>query len=252
MDADVTVSVVALAALGTAALLLRRRSRPSDRLLSQLANGVARMRAAAERETKYQPVAADAIAKTPGAPYYDAAASEIQKNGCRLLGDLAEVSPDGTLTQPARWFVDGTATICGWYGIVGSAETPAVRQVMFLMSEAPGGEYFTTSRGGGGSGTASSPKHHLTECQWADGLERQLAVHRAQIPTAQPASLTHVATLDDATALSARSRKAKMAWRAQQPADSLLDQDLRRILQDRYPAVGAALLSYMRQRPGGS
>ena len=252
MDADVTVSVVALAALGTAALLLRRRSRPSARLLSQLAKGVARMRAAAERETKYQPVAADAIAKTPGAPYYDAAASEIQKNGCRLLGDLAEVYPDGTLTQPVRWFVDGTGTICGWYGIVGSAETPAVRQVMFLMSEAPGGEYYTTSRGGGGSGTASSPKHHLTECQWADGLERQLAVHRAQIPAAQAASLTHVGTLDDATALSARSRKAKTTWRAQQPADSLLDQDLRQILQDRYPAVGAALLSYMRQRPGGS
>lgn len=252
MDMDVTVSVVVLAALGGTALMMRRRGRPSERLLAQLANGVTRMRAAAERETKYHPVAAGAIAQMPGAPYYDAAAGEIQNAGCRMLGDLAEEFPDGTLTQPARWFVDGTGTVCGWYAIVGPAQTPAVRQVMFLMSEAAAGEYYTTSRGGGGSSTASSPKHHLAECHWADGLERQLAAHRAQIPANQAASLTHIGTIDDATAMNARSRKARMAWRARQPADALLDQDLRQILQDRYPAIGAALLAYMKRPPAGS
>jgi hypothetical protein len=247
MDMDVTFSVLVLAGLGGMVYMMRQRGL-NQRALGRLADSVDRMRALADRETKRQPVPADAVSKMPGSGYYDAATREIQTAGGRVLGDLAEVYPDGTLTQPARWFVDGTGTVAGWYAIVGPAQAPAVRQVMFLMSEAPGGEFFTTSRGGGGTSTATSPRHHRAECQWTDGLARQLEIHRGQVPAALSGALTHVATLDDATGLFARARQAKIDWRAKQPADALLDQDLRQILQDRYPAVGTQLMAYMRRR----
>jgi hypothetical protein len=210
------------------------------------------MRAVAERPTKYRPVAPETLAAMSGASYYDAATREIQQAGCRALGDLAEEYPDGTVTQPARWFVDGSGTACGWFAIVGLNPAAAARQIVVLDSEAPGGEFYITSRGGTTSATATSPHHHLADCRRADGLAKQLEVHRAQIPAGQAAALTRIATIDDATGLFARSKQAKIDWRARQPAEALLDQDLRQILQDRYPAFGAALLAYMQKHPAGS
>ncbi|MDE3151661.1 MAG: hypothetical protein KGL93_05390, partial [Gemmatimonadota bacterium] len=89
------------------------------------------------------------------------------------------------------------------------------------------------------------------ECRWADGLARQLEVHRAQIPPDKLPTLARISTLDDATALFARSKKAKAAWRAAQPAGALLDLDLQQILQDRYPTFGAPLQKYIQEHPAG-
>jgi hypothetical protein len=243
---DVAASVVIILALGGTALLYRRRAPGVRRpMLGKLAASVDRMREMADRESKYRPAPADGSAFLDDANYYDMVRAELVRAGCRELGDLVQERLDGTLTMPTRWFVDDAGTACGWFGIV---PTSMARQVMILFSEGANGEYYVTSRGGANSGTASPPTEHRASCRWADGLAQQLQVHRAQIPAADGASLTKVGTLDEATSLVDRMRKAKAAWRAKQSYDALLEKDLRQILQDRYPSVGPALLSYMKSR----
>lgn len=246
MDKDVISAVVLAALLGAYYALGRRRGGPKRQVLATLAASVNRMRALALRDTKYLPVPAAGQSPMAGAEFYDAVSKELAAAGCRELGDRVEATPDGGVTAPTRWFADASGTACGWFGVVAPGTTSAVRQVMFLFSEA-GGEFYVTGRGGANAGTAGPPTQHLAECRWADGLARQLEVHRAQIPAGATEHLTKVATIDDAIALTARMRQAKRAWRAQQPADALLDQDLRQILQDRYATIGAPLLAYMKQ-----
>jgi hypothetical protein len=245
MDKDI-VSAIVLAALLGAYFVLGRKRGPSEQVLGTLASTVSRMRALAQRDPQYLPVPGDGRAPMAGSEYYDAASKEIAAAGCRVLGDRVEEMPEGTVTAPSRWFADESGTVCGWFGVVAAPNARVVRQAMYLFSEAQRGDFYITGRGGANAGTAGPPTQHQAECRWADGLARQLEVHRAQIPADAVTTLTHVATIDDAMALTGRMRQAKRAWRAQQPADALLDQDLRQILQDRYSTFGAALAAYMK------
>jgi hypothetical protein len=241
VDRDI-ISAIVFAALLGAYIALGRKRGPNDRILAALAASVNRVRAMALHDTTYLPVPSDDQAPMAGSEYYDAVSKELAQAACRELGDRVEQTPEGALTAPSRWFVDATGTVCGWFGVVAPGAQRAVRQVMYLFSEA-GGDFYVTGRGGANAGTAGPPTQHEAECRWADGIVRQLEVHRAQMPAA-PAP-THVTTIDDALALTHRMRAAKRAWRAGQLPDALLDLDLRQILQDRYPTVGASLLAYM-------
>ncbi len=248
MDKDIISALVLAALLGAYIALGRRRGGPNQQLLGTLASSVSRMRALGQRDPKYLPVPTDGRAPMAGTEYYDAVSKELAAAGCRELGDRMEETPEGTLTAPSRWFADESGAVCGWFGVVAAANGRVVRQVMYLFSEAKGGDFYVTGRGGANAGTAAPPTQHLAECRWADGLARQLEVHRAQVPDGERAALTRVASIDDALALTGRLRRAKRAWRAAQPADALLDQDLRQILQDRYPSYGAALAAYMKRQ----
>ena len=248
MEKDIISALVLAALLGAYFVLGRKRGGPSQQVLGTLASSVSRMRALAQRDPKYLPVPGDGRAPMAGTEYYEAVSKELAAAGCRELGDRVEETPEGTLTAPSRWFVDGPGTACGWFGVVAAPNARVVRQVMYLFSEAKGGDFYVTGRGGGNAGTAAPPTQHLAECRWADGLARQLEVHRAQIPESERATLTHVATMDDALALAGRMRPARREWRGRQPADALLELDLRQILQDRYPTVGAPLATYMKSQ----
>ncbi len=251
MDRDVTVSIILLLVLASFVTLMRPRG-PNRRALARLAAGVNRMRAMAALESKYHPVPDAQAADSPLAKYYVDETAEIQNCHCHLLGDLAEERTDGSLTPPTRWFVDDTGTICGWFGVVEGRLGAPVREVVSVFSEGPGGVFYTTNRGGATMGTADPPDHHRAQCAWSDGLARQLEIQRTQVPADARATLTHVATADEATALLGRLRKSKADWRAKQPADALLDLDLRHILQDRYETLGPALLAYMKAHPAAS
>lgn len=248
MDKDIISALVLASLLGAYVMLGRRRGGPKPQVLGTLASSVSRMRALGQRDPQYLPLPADGRAPMAGTEYYDAASRELAAAGCRELGDRVEETPEGTLTAPSRWFADQSGTVCGWFGVVAAPNARVVRQVMYLFSEAKSGDFYITGRGGANAGTAAPPTQHLAECRWADGLARQLEVHRSQISQGERATLTHVATIDDALALAARMRQAKRTWRAQQPADALLDQDLRQILQDRYATFGPPLAAYMKSQ----
>jgi hypothetical protein len=245
---DITLSLLALLVLAGIVLAGRER-RPNREKLAKLAAAVHSVRAAAMQEQRYQQIPRIEGGTAAGSGYFDATTRELTACGCHELGDVVQQRADGSMTGGARWFADTTGTIVGWFSVIATGTGP-VRQVMMIFSEAGnGGDYYVTSRGSPEVASASPPTIHRVRCEWSDGMSRQLEIHRAQIPPARADGLTRSATLNDATGVLTRLHSAKAAWRARQPADTLLDLDLRAILGKRYDELAPALKAYISENP---
>jgi hypothetical protein len=244
---DITIAIIAIIVLAGISLFGRRRG-VSPEQMARLAESVNNMRAASEQEQKYHPIPRLEGPDVPGGGYYDATSRELGECGCRELGDLKEEKPDGTLTGAARWFVDGTGTIAGWFSVLIQANGSA-KQIMMVFCESANGDYYSVNRGGVDRGTAQPPMIKRALCPWSDGMAKQLEMLRGLVPASQAATLTQVTSLDEATSLLTRLQAAKAKWRAAQPADALLDLDLRAILRERYDELGPKLKAYLLAQP---
>ena len=218
--------------------------------VQRLAGSGERLRRAVARQMRRRkPGPADALAGDLLA-MYESNSREMRDAGLTILGDQIEENDDGTPVGTSRWFVDGTGTICGWFGALPVKQTPGkYRTVMLFFSESDGGDFLVTSRGAPELGVARPPTTHRQFVAWSDGIARALERHRSLIESVAGSAptLRRVSSFEDAVALLVRHREHIAAWRAAQPADALLEADVRNVLRERYAEFGPALLEQMRR-----
>ena|SRR5690348_3159857 len=238
----VAVVVIALVVAGSelyARIVNRKR-------LGPLVRAIEEMRRMATRESARRPagpgdLAADVM------PSYEAAAREGREQGFSLLGDLVELYPDGRPAGVTRWFVDGSRTTCGWFGVTRSRETGAINPTMLLFSESESGEFFVTTRGGSRTSLARPPFVHRTYQDWGEGLAGVFEKHRAEVTlgTNRNGALRRVEQLDEAVTLLGRLRESSARWRASQPPLALLEADVHSVLQERFSELGPLVIKLM-------
>lgn len=203
---------------------------------------VLKMREMAHQIVGYRPPRADEPIAADARPLFDAAQSEISAAGLLLLGDLMEIHPNGTPFAPARWFIDESRTICGWFGVVRSRDTGVLNPVMMLFSESASGEFFMTARGASSTALAKPPANHRQFCDWGDGLMTIIGRHRAMLVSAAAMPVQQPTTLDAGPAIVRRLRDGTAQWRATQPADELIEQDVRSLLGKTFPVIGRQVI----------
>ena len=215
------------------------------RQMKALADGVRRLQRSASQESRCRPVRADERWLDESRELYESATRELGENGFIVLGDLVEEDDSGKAAGQIRWFADEGRTVCGWFAPVLSGRTkyPA----MFLFSESDSSEFFVTLRGPSNIHAAPPPSVHRAYCPWDVGLPAALLLHLDAISTTGAGSgFRRSDDLDAARALQKRLGTTVARWRASQPADELLVQDLRSILGDRFDELSPALLRLMR------
>jgi hypothetical protein len=210
-----------------------------------LAQAVQSMRTAAEAEARYRGVRPDEGIPPQMLGAYAAASQEVTKAGLHEIGDLFELDPQGTAIGRIRWFVDQTGTTCGWFAVTRPRSKIPQRPVMLLFSEADASLFTVTLRGSPPLATATPPFVTRMICEWPDGLDAQLAVHRSRRTGTR---FTVVQTLEEATSLLRRLREASQAWRRSHDPAALLEQDVRSVLRDAYATFGPAVTRYLRTR----
>ncbi len=199
---------------------------------------VLKMRELAHQIVGYRPPRADEPIAADARPLFDAAQSEFRAAGLLVLGDLMEIHPNGTPFATARWFIDESRTICGWFGVVRSRDRGLLNPVMMLFSESASGEFFMTARGASSTALAKPPTNHRQFCDWGDGLMTIIGRHRAMLVSAAAMPVQQPTNLDAGPAIVRRLRDGTAQWRATQPADELIEQDVRSLLGKRFPVIG--------------
>jgi len=232
------LTYVALSAVALALLLvgLNISTRLTYRKVApQLVPTIRKMRKLAGETITYRPMQAGESIPAGAVALFDAAQRELTSAGFTILGDLMEVDPDGE-PKPARWFVDRSGTICGWFGAIGS------KPVMMLFSEAERDTYFITGRGTSSTATAQPPTNHREFLGWDVGLTEVVARHKAQIAQSGRSAIVQPATLEAAPAVVSRLREATARWRSAQPPNALLEQDVRALVGNKWKYLGPTLV----------
>ncbi len=215
------------------------------RYLQTLAGAIQALRRASADEARYRPFTTEDAGLLEPREHYEATVCELTAHSFTVLGDRVEERADGSAAGVSRWFVDGSGTVFGWFGVIrGETITP----VMLLFSESDAGPFFATLRGGSTLSVAQPPTIHKAYCEWGEGLDRQLEHHRAllsQASSADAAALRRVESIDDAVASVIRLRRSVTSWRARQNPTFLLSQDARSVLEDRFDELGPALIKFM-------
>ena len=241
----VIIVIIALVASGAA----KRRKRQSQ--VQSVATGIETLRHMTAREMLRRTPGPDAALAGEQLAIDEANTHEIVDAGLNVLGDQIEEQDDGSPMGTSRWFVDGTGTICGWFGAIPVKGSPGrFRTLMLFFSESESGQFLTTSRGAPELGLARPPTLHRRFIAWSEGIVRAIERHRSLIGSAagKDAPLRRIATLEDVVGLLGRHRTHVAAWRGAQPTDALLEADARNILRERYAELGPAVLDYMRRR----
>ena len=216
------------------------RHRAFEAQVSSLATAIAKLRAMTTQEIRYRRPPAGTEVPPDLAGHFEAASHELAREGFRELGDALEEDAGGTVAGTTRWFADASGTVCGWFSVV-AAQPPI--PAMMLFSESAAGEFGVTTRGGSTIALVRPPSMHWLALGWESGLAGTLDRHRGLLDPG--ATLTRVATLEDATGMLARLRAATARWRAAQPPATLLEQDLRQLLGGRYADLGRPLTERM-------
>jgi hypothetical protein len=199
--------------------------------LKPLMNAVDRLRAVAEHAPRYDRVQDGDPRLEPFAVHFNAMTAQFEALGFRSLGDACEVSHDERQVGVVRWVASGDGAACGWFGVVQSAKAPKT-PVMVLFSEAKGRGFAITRRGGPDLALTRAPTIVHTLVGKEAPLSEMAETHtKAAQGVAAGSALTAVRSLEEAVALALRFREENLAWRTRQPADWLLKQDLRRVLE---------------------
>jgi hypothetical protein len=176
--------------------------------------------------------------------FADVAAEEAALVGCGFapLGVVIDQGPDdrGEL-DVVRVLVDRDGTTVAGFLTSTSAETR--RAVRLQLASHLGGEMWLTQRSMQ-LGLATPPfvhRHHV-----ADGVAVAdlVAAHRGFAGAAGP--LERIAALEELAVTLTALRERTLRWRAEQPADELLDADLRAALGAQYARLGSRIARRLR------
>jgi hypothetical protein len=166
------------------------------------------------------------------------ATREAERAGLVMLGDFREKWLEG-YEVPKRAFTDAEGTTFGWM-------TPFVvdRQatcVLVVFSHELDAQAITV-RQPPSSSLARPPFVRFQTIALATSIETVLAKHRSHAGAADPdRAFIPVKTFEQLTHELERMRDKAIAWRKDQPADELLDNDLRALLGAQYAKLGEAM-----------
>jgi hypothetical protein len=209
--------------------ILRLRHR-----LALLVEQIRGLRERAMERITYRPAPAGALAEV-----LDEATAEAESLGLTMLGDRIEEAKLQTLERPMRWFVDRDGTTFGWmapFEVDGAKHT-----VIVLMSHELDAQTITARQPL--ASTLSRPPfvalHHVPP---ATSFKQTLAKHRAKAGLDDSGrGFIPVKTFEQVEHELDRMRDKVIAWRTAQPADELLDADLRSLLGPQYAKLAPAV-----------
>ena len=216
--------------IGVAAVfILRLRAR-----LASLAEQIRQLRANALEPVSYRPAPAGALGESVAK-----ATAEAERLGFTMLGDYLEDSSLDATGRAMRWFVDPTGTTFGWLAPFAALGQQHI--VVVLMSHELAAQTIT-SRQPPASLLSRPPFVDLTTLPMTSSLTEVVAKHRkrAQLDDEERAFIP-VRAFDQLTAELDRMRDNVIAWRKAQPADELLDADLRSLLGAQYGKLAGAM-----------
>ncbi len=149
--------------------------------------------------------------------------------GAQLLGNMVELKSDGVAVGVVHWFAADSGTTCGWVAMVGSGRTR--RPAGYLFSESTDGHFAATRWGAGLVGNlAGPPVIHRLVVGLGMAITEAASRHNALAARMSPQPLIPVRALAAALALRDALRNVHREWRAAQPAQSLLEADVREYL----------------------
>jgi len=221
--------VIGVSAVGVLALVLWF-TLSCQLTVRRLARSMRQQRALAfERESRHRPVRPEDRLPDSEQAALDAVWRELEGHSARALGQVVELKSDGTSAGIAHWFAADPSTAYGWIGMVG--QVPLRRPVMVLFSHANDGQFAVTRWGIDSVGAlASGPSIHRLMLSSKTPIGEVLRQHNELATRVSPGSLRQVSELDGALAGRLELTDTRLAWRAQQPEQALLEADVRGIL----------------------
>jgi hypothetical protein len=196
--------------------------------------GFRTLRAAAQRDLAYEPVAGEAsdadLRQRERWNVY------LESVGLHVLAEMREVSG----TTPLRWFRDDSGTVFGWFAevaMLGRADAVA------LLLTRSGDRVVATQHAGNSRHLAQAPHIAWEHVPRAFDLGEALARHRARVGEGERVAIS---TVEDMQRELAAQRGRSMAWREAHPPDALLEADLRAYLGKDYDVIAPMLSPRLR------
>ncbi len=240
------LAVAFLVALIIGLVLRRRQQRAAT--AARLAKVIESLRAAAAASVNRRAAAPDHSVLQRHAAPFAALARELEALGGSILGDVEELHADGSSAGVARWFVDASRTVCGWFTVLDRPEGPMPG--LFLFSELVPPQFITTKRGGATLSLAGAPTVHRAFVDGTVPLITVLDQHRARVLGQAPALPKQIDDLAGAHSVVDSLRAHLKQWRAAQDPEGLLALDLRSVLQRSYEELGPGVFKLMRPHVG--
>ncbi len=222
---------IALLVLFAVAIVYALRLR---RKLVLLAEQIRGLRERALERVTYRPAPADALGNS-----LDDITEEGQGLGLTMVGDKVEEAKLASLERPMRWFVDAAGTTFGYFApfeVEGAKFT-----VVVLMSHELDAQTIS-ARQPASSTLARPPFVTLQHVAPATSLQQTLAKHRSKAALDEAGrAFVPVKTFEEIEHELDRMRDKVIAWRKAQPADELLDLDLKALLGAQYAKLADSM-----------
>jgi hypothetical protein len=201
------------------------------RKLALLAEQIRALRARSLERVTYRPAPAGALGNS-----LDDVTAEAQGLGLTMVGDKLEEASDPALERPMRWFVDAAGTTFGYFA---PFEVDGASFVIVVAMSHELDAQTITARQPAASTLARPPFVTLQHVAPATSLQQTLGKHRGK--ASSDGALVPVKTFEEIEHELDRMRDKVIAWRKAQPADELLDLDLRSLLGPQYAKLAASM-----------
>ena len=246
-----------IAAVVAAGYVIRKRAveRTLTKYTDAVVTGITKLRAAGATPALRRPSSPDHATFREHAEQFATMGRELDSLGCATLGDLEEDDGAGAWASAARWFKDGSGTICGFYSVLGPQHEP----ITVLCSEPAPFNFLLSQRGGSKLKLAQPPAWPFLFHARTVPLRAVFDAHRARLASLAPAVPRAVTDLAGAESLLNRAREQLQQWRAAQEPEALIALDVEAVLgkmDDKYEVVGypvfARLCEQMARETGAS
>ena len=239
MPYAVFAGIAAVVAVVAAGYVIRRRvvERALSTYTDAVVSGITRLRASGAGPALRRTSSPDHATFRENAEQFAKMGRELETLGCTTLGELEEDDGTGAWAIAARWFKDGSGTLCGFYSVVGPKHEP----VTLLCSELSPSNFLRSQRGGANMKLAEPPAWPFLFHGRTVQLQKVFDAHRARMASLAPAVPLAVTDLTGAEALFNREREQTQRWRAAQEAEALIALDVEAVLgkmDGKYEVVG--------------
>lgn len=213
--------------------------------LALLAEQIRSLRAHALEHVTYRPVGnvelADAVHDTT---------TEAEKLGFIMLGDYVEQSDQNPTERAMRWFVDAPGTTFGW---MVPFEVAGVRHIIIVLMSHELDAQTITARQPPASLLGRPPFVTMQQLPVATSFAETVRRHRSKAGLDDSArAFVPVKTFDQLVYELDRMRSKVITWRQAQPADELLETDLKSLLGAQYGKLAGPLRRRLAAGPRGS